>query len=87
MALEEAIERGVIKEEDVTHCERLEQFLGRFGRQFYKLPDTTEGNKIVLTRKGETIPKSIRSEACELNLASHTKLFMWLLGCKALSSK
>ena len=70
LALEEAIERGVIKEEDVTQTqERLEQFLGRFGRQFYKLPDTTEGNKIVLTRKGETIPKSIRSEDGSIEVA------------------
>jgi len=37
--LEEAMERGVIKEEDVTQ-EQLEQFLGGFGRRFYRLPDT-----------------------------------------------
>src|SRR5271154_7390233 len=47
LALEEAVERGVIKEEDVTQ-ERLEQFLGGFGRQFYKLPDAAKGNRIGL---------------------------------------
>ena len=62
LALEEAIERGVIKEHEVTQ-QRLEQFLSRFGRQFYRLPNTiAEGSsRIVLERKGETIPLSIRS--------------------------
>lgn len=59
LALEEAIERGTIKEEDVTQ-EQLENFLGRFGRQFYKLPETA--NRIVLERKGERVPESIKNE-------------------------
>ena len=62
LALEEAIERGVLKVDEVTQ-DRLEQFLSRFGRRFYKLPDpATKGQpKIVLERKGETIPTSIKS--------------------------
>ena len=62
LALQEATERGVIKEHEVTQ-ERLEQFLCRSGRRFYKLPDpVAEGPpKIVLERKGETIPTSIKS--------------------------
>ena len=62
LALEEAIERGVLEVDEVTQ-ERLEQFLSRSGRRFYKLPDpVTEGqSKIVLERKGETIPTSIKS--------------------------
>ncbi len=62
LALQEAIERGVIEEHEVTQ-ERLEQFLSRSGRCFYKLPDpVAEGpHKIVLERKGETIPTSIKS--------------------------
>lgn len=62
LALQEAIERGVIEEHEVTQ-ERLEQFLSRSGRRFYKLPDpAAEGPpKIVLERKGETIPTSIKS--------------------------
>lgn len=66
LALEEAIEKGTISEEDVT-LEKLEQFLGRFGRQFYRLPETT--NRIVLERKGERIPESIKSEDGSLEVA------------------
>ncbi|KAE8447570.1 hypothetical protein EG329_010700 [Mollisiaceae sp. DMI_Dod_QoI] len=62
LALEEAIERGVIDEHEVTQ-ERLENFLSRSGRRFYKLPEpSAEGQpKIVLERKGDTIPVSIKS--------------------------
>ncbi|KAI1412521.1 amidohydrolase 2 [Hypoxylon sp. FL1857] len=60
LALEEAIERGVITEADVTQ-EKLEGFLSRFGRQFYKLPEAS-GKKIVLERKGEKIPTSVSAE-------------------------
>ena len=68
MALEEAIEKGVIKEKDVTQ-ERLEQFLGGFGRQFYRLPDTAKDNRIVLERKGAKIPESIKSEDGSIEVA------------------
>jgi dihydroorotase len=62
LALEEAIERGVIEEHEVTQ-EVLEQFLSRSGRHFYKLPYSAAEvpSKIVLERKGETIPLSIKS--------------------------
>ena len=62
LALEEAIERGLLEEDEVTQ-DRLEQFLSRSGRRFYKLPDpTTEGRpKILLERKGETVPTSLKS--------------------------
>jgi dihydroorotase len=62
LALEEAIGRGVLEVDEVTQ-DQLEQFLGRSGRRFYKLPDPAiEGQpKIVLERKGETIPTSIKS--------------------------
>jgi dihydroorotase len=68
LALEEAMERGVIKEADVTQ-ERLEQFLGGFGRQFYKLPDPAPGHRIVLERKGARIPESIKSEDNSVEVA------------------
>lgn len=59
LALEDAIERGVIKEADVTQ-EKLEHFLSTFGRRFYKLPiPSKDAVKIVLERKGEVIPPSI----------------------------
>ena len=60
LALEEGIERGVISESDVTQ-EKLEGFLSRFGRRFYKLPETS-GSKIILERKGEKIPASVRTD-------------------------
>ncbi|KAI0891110.1 amidohydrolase 2 [Annulohypoxylon nitens] len=59
LALEEAIERGVITQEDVTQ-EKLEGFLSKFGRQFYQLPEASR--KITLERRGEKIPTSIRNE-------------------------
>lgn len=59
LALEEAIERGDIKEADVTQ-EKLEGFLSRFGRKFYQLPEPS-GKKLVLERKGEKIPASVKS--------------------------
>ncbi|KAI0842771.1 amidohydrolase 2 [Hypoxylon sp. FL0890] len=60
LALEEAIERGVIAEAEVTQ-EKLEGFLSRYGRQFYKLPEVS-GERIVLERKGEKIPTSISTK-------------------------
>jgi dihydroorotase len=60
LGLEEAIERGVIAEADVTQ-EKLEGFLSRFGRRFYKLPEVSE-KKIVMERRGEKIPASVVSE-------------------------
>lgn len=62
LAIEEATERGLVEEHEVTQ-ERLELFLSRSGRRFYKLPDpASEGQSgIVLERKGEKIPSSIRS--------------------------
>ena len=62
LALQEATKRGVIEEHEVTQ-ERLEPFLSRSGRRSYKLPDpAAEGPpKIVLERKGESFPTSIKS--------------------------
>ncbi|KAI1505918.1 hypothetical protein F5X99DRAFT_175173 [Biscogniauxia marginata] len=59
LAMEEAAQRGVLTEVDVTQ-EKLEGFLSRYGRRFYKLPEAA-GSKIVLERKGEKIPASVRS--------------------------
>lgn len=60
LALEEAVDRGVISDDDITQ-EKLEQFLSKSGRRFYKLPEPAKGTKIVLERKDEIIPKSIKS--------------------------
>ena len=59
IALEEGIERGDISEADVTQA-KLEGFLSRNGRRFYKLPETSD-KKIVLERKGEKIGESVKS--------------------------
>ncbi|EFX04581.1 amidohydrolase 2 [Grosmannia clavigera kw1407] len=63
LGLEEGIERGVITEAEVTQ-EKLAAFLSTNGRRFYQFPEKPAGStkKIVLERKGEKIPKSIRSE-------------------------
>lgn len=62
LALEEAIVRGILEEDQVTQ-DQLERFLSRSGRRFYKLPDPAiqGGARIVLARRGERIPKSIKS--------------------------
>ncbi|KAI6780244.1 dihydroorotase-like protein [Emericellopsis cladophorae] len=61
-AFEEATERGIVAESDVTR-EKLEGFFNKFGRAFYKLDDNSvNGPKIVLERKGEKIPTSIQGE-------------------------
>ncbi len=49
-ALEEAIARADIPDDSVTQ-EQLEGFLGRYGRAFYGVPDTT-GERIVLRNGG-----------------------------------
>ncbi|KAI0141833.1 Dihydroorotase [Xylariaceae sp. FL1272] len=60
LALEEATERGIISEEDVTQ-ERIEGFLSLFGRRFYKLPEPTLESRIVVKRTGEVIAPTIIS--------------------------
>jgi len=75
IALEDAIGRGVLEADEVTQ-DRLELFLSRAGRRFYKLAEpATEGKpKIVLERKGETIPTSIKSAdgTLEIGLSKST---------------
>ena len=66
LALEEGVERGVIANEDITP-EKLANFLSGYGRRFYKLPEATE--RIVLERKGEVIPESVKSEEGSVEVA------------------
>ncbi|KEZ42851.1 Dihydroorotase [Scedosporium apiospermum] len=68
LALEEATERGVVKEEDVTQ-ERLAQFLSLSGRKFYKLlHGEGEVPRIKLERKASRIPTHIANEAGTLQV-------------------
>ncbi|KAI1430492.1 Dihydroorotase [Xylaria sp. CBS 124048] len=61
LALEDATERGIIDEKDVTQ-EHIEGFLSLFGRRFYQLPEPSpSGPRIVLKKTGETIPQGITS--------------------------
>jgi dihydroorotase len=59
LALEEAVERGLVSSDEITQ-EKLENFLSRFGRRFYKLPESE--NRIVLERTGDKIPETIKSQ-------------------------
>ncbi|KAI1809464.1 Dihydroorotase [Poronia punctata] len=60
LALEEATEKGIIDEKDVTK-ENVEGFLSRFGRRFYKLPEEPK-ERVVVERTGESIPESIKTD-------------------------
>lgn len=68
LALEEAIEKGIISESDITE-EKLIGFFNKFGRSFYKLPDNSSGPKIVLERKGNTVPTSISRGDLEVGIS------------------
>lgn len=59
-ALELAVEREWIKEEKVTK-EILEDFLGNFGRAFYRVQNKG-GEKVVLSKKGEKVGQTIGNE-------------------------
>ena len=61
LGIEEGVKRGVISDADVTQ-EKLEGFLSLHGRRFYKLPEVSKGKRIILERKGEKIPSSVRAE-------------------------
>ena len=63
-ALEEAIERGEVREEDVTQ-ELLEGFLGDFGRQFYRVQDNS-GQRIRLSKGQATVGGNIVGTGVEV---------------------
>lgn len=67
MALEEAIERGVFKEEEVTQ-QRLKQFLSGYGRKFCILSNGAKG-EIMLEGKGERVLGSIKSKDGSIEVA------------------
>ncbi|KAI1822801.1 dihydroorotase [Xylaria intraflava] len=78
LALEEATEKGIIDEKDVTQ-ENIEGFLSLFGRRFYRLPEPSPlGPRIALKRIGEAIPASIKSADGNLEIGisrSETTVF------------
>ncbi|KAL2753378.1 hypothetical protein ACRALDRAFT_1044265 [Sodiomyces alcalophilus JCM 7366] len=62
-ALEEGIERGDIRDEQVTE-EVLEGFLGAWGREFYRVEQSTK--KIVLRKADQVIPESLKAAGVEV---------------------
>jgi dihydroorotase len=63
-ALEQAIERKLIAEEEVTE-EILSGFLGGYGRKFYGITDSSN-ERIVLKRGSEIIQESFTGEGVEV---------------------
>ena len=63
-ALEQAIERKVITEEEVTE-EILAGFLGGYGRKFYGIADSSK-EMIVLRKEGQVIQESFVGEGVEV---------------------
>ena len=63
-AFEQAIERKVISEPDVT-AEILEGFLGGHGRRFYGIADSSK-EKIVLRKRSEVIQESFVGDGVEV---------------------
>lgn len=62
-ALEEAVERDVVKESEVTK-EVLEGFLGGHGRKFYGIEESRE--RIVLKKEKEVVVESFKGEGVEV---------------------
>ena len=62
-ALEEAVERGDINEENITQ-ELLEGFLGGFGRKFYGIESSEE--RIRVSKGDEIIVDSFKGEGLEV---------------------
>lgn len=59
-ALEQGIQTKVLTAEDVTK-EKLEGFLSKFGRDFYRAPSDTRKETIVLSKPGKTIANILRT--------------------------
>ena len=62
-AFEEAIERGMLKTEQVTK-EILEGFLGGHGRRFYGIEGSSE--RIVMRKDKEVVIESVKGEGVEV---------------------
>lgn len=58
-AIEEAAGKGWLQGD--VNSETLDDFLSNRGRKFYKLPSRNTSQKIVLEKKGATIPSILKS--------------------------
>jgi len=63
-ALEQAVERKVISEDEVTE-DILRGFLGGYGRQFYGITDSSN-EKIILRKGAEVVQESFKGEGVEV---------------------
>ena len=63
-ALEEAVEKGVIKEGEVTE-EILKGFLSGHGRKFYGVSDQS-GQEIVVSKRGELVQQAVIGKGVEV---------------------
>ena len=63
-AFEQAIDRKVISEDEITE-DILIGFLGGWGREFYNITDSRD-EKIVLRKGSQVIPESFRREGVEV---------------------
>lgn len=70
-ALEKGVERGVIKEEEVTQ-EVLEGFFGGWGRAFYQVNDK-RGERVVLKKGGERVLEVLEMEGVGVSVVPFRK--------------
>ncbi|GME36630.1 Homodimeric type [Neofusicoccum parvum] len=70
-ALEKAVEKGWVAEEEVT-AEALEGFLSGYGRKFYKVGDE-RGERVVVRRKGEKVVESVTHKEGEVEVVPFRK--------------
>jgi dihydroorotase len=70
-ALEKGVERGVIREEEVTQ-DLLEGFFGAWGRKFYQVQDT-RGEKVVLKKGTETIVDVLAKDGINVSVVPFRK--------------
>ena len=65
-ALEQGVQRGILKNEDVT-VEKLKGFLSDIGRRFYKVENTPRG-EIELTRGGDRVMDVLQTDEGSLQV-------------------
>lgn len=78
-ALEEAIVKGMVMEEEVTE-ELLEGFLGGYGRNFYGLGVDQTGDRFMLKKGAEVVMESLKGDQVEVvpfRRGKHTWSLEW----------
>jgi dihydroorotase len=70
-ALEKGVQRGVIREEEITQ-EVLEGFFGKWGRKFYQVEDA-KGERVVLRKGGEKIVDVLEKDGVGVSVVPFRK--------------